>query len=677
MELEKIGINEKKIKQFTSVGVESVEALIALWPKDYIDRTKLTGLLPDAEEESRVILQVKTVQYCSSRIPKIEARCQLPDSGEDVVVIWWNSYVWDEVKNLRNKEVLFCGKAKSVSFNGYKQSPYCEITNPEVYSADLDNAARIYPVYRNIKGMSKAYHQKSLQAAYQALCPMEDTLPEWVRSKHNLMDFQQAVYQRHWPESATLLEQAQRRLMWDELFYFAARIELNNRSMAQGSPFHLPSLQSYRKVISSLPFELTKDQQATLSSILDKIQSGKRINALIQGDVGTGKTIVAFLLMIAFAGNGYQAALMAPTQILALQHYKNLVNIAEPLGYKVAFISGDRMKKAEKKAMTDGLESGKIRLIVGTQALLSQGIRFQKLALCVTDEEHRYGVNQRNDLVKKAAEGVHSITMTATPIPRTLAQTIYGSKLDLYSIQTKPAGRKPVITGIAKNMDAVFKCVHDTVSNGEQVYVVCPMIDSNDKLEGVDSVETIYKIYRNALEALGIRIGVVTGRMKKTETAQVLSAFESGDLDVLIATTVIEVGVNVPRSTLIIIHNAERFGLSQLHQLRGRVGRSDLQSVCCLVSEHRDNERLQVLCQTNDGFEIAEADLRLRGAGDFLGTAQSGNERHLQAALSNPDLYKQAQEAAEQLLRSGETCALIDLAITDRDIGKEGEMLEQ
>lgn len=675
MNLSELGIIDSKRKQFIKAGIETAEDLVTMWPKSHVDRTHPTGLLPDFDEESRCLVHIKSIRYCSGRIPRIEAIATHIPTQETIKILWWNSFIWDELNTLRNQDIYISGKVKSIAPSQFNNARF-EISNPSVYTTDIRSALRIYPVYRKIPGMSEQYHAQKLQLAYQALIPMSDPLSEDILRKYDLMGYQEAVYQLHWPESAEKLEAAKRRIKWNDLFYFASRLELDNLYTAQGSPFQFPILQAYRKALNNLPFTLTKDQNDTVQSILEKVQSGKRVNALVQGDVGSGKSIVAFLLMIACAENGYQAALMAPTQILAAQHYEKLRELASPLGIEVVLVAGAKLRKAEQKALESSLADGSARLIVGTQALLSQGLRYDKLALCITDEEHRYGVNQRKVLTQKAAQGVHVISMTATPIPRTLAQAVYGTQVDIYSIRTKPPGRKPVATGIALSMQRVYAYIFELVRAGQQAYVVCPMVKKNDKLEGVASVEEIYQMYHNALAPYGVRIGVVTGKMKKEEVSEVIHAFAGNQISVLVATTVIEVGVDVPNATGIIIHNAERFGLAQLHQLRGRVGRGSLESVCCLVSDFRDNERLAAMCRTSDGFELAEEDLRQRGAGDFLGTAQSGRERYLIMALTEPDEFQKTKQAAAEMLRSGQTCPLLEQAIQDRSLGKEGDILE-
>lgn len=674
MRWETLSIPKNKIQQFARSNIETPEKLVSTWPQKHIDRTQLTPILTDQAEETRRVVTVNKVFYNSGKVSRVTAVVTDKDTGEELKVIWWNVYKnhYNQIYGLKGKDVLLCGLVKSNNWNNITE---LQVSNPSIFSEDITGNLHITAKYKSIKGMSEEYYQSVLQRAYSAMVPIHDTLPTDIIQQYGLISYQNAVQQSHWPDSQASLDAAQYRILWDQLFYYAARVELNQRNMSLGSPYQLRYLQLFKQTKDSLPFQLTADQESTVTDILQTIQSGMRVNALIQGDVGSGKTIVAFLLMIAFAENGYQAALMAPTQILAQQHYAKLTELAQEVGIKTAFVSGKKLRKAEQQALNDSISSGEVKLIVGTQALLSQNLQFKELALCVTDEEHKYGVNQRSALTNQAAAGVHVISMSATPIPRTLAQAVFGSTLQLYSIITKPPGRKPVLTGIARDMPAVYTYLRHTVQQGHQAYVVCPMIEDNDKMEGVESVESISKKYISALTPQGICIGVVTGRTKKEEAAQIIDDFANNRIHVLIATTVIEVGVDVPNATAIIIHNAERFGLAQLHQLRGRVGRSSLESICCLVSNQKDNERLQAMCNTNDGFKIAEEDLRLRGAGDLLGTAQSGIEKYLTLALTHPVEFQQAKEAVQGMLNTGNTCKLLETAIADTAAGVVGEML--
>ena len=666
MQLTDIGITERKAQQFIKADIPDADALIRFWPRKYNDRTQMTGLRPDEKIESIFVMRVAIVNrnYFTKTI--VEAIGYEVNSNRKIKVVWFNQgYIYDRIKAFTKQDVLVCGKVITIPATD-TYAEYLQVVAPTVFMRNSTDELKIYPVYRKIKGMSEEYLQKCIEQAVNASYPIPDPLPASLRRRLNLISYEHMVKELHWPTSVNELESALMRKRFDDLLYFAARVELNHRHTAMGSAFSLPMIRIMRTIREKLPFELTQDQSNAIEECIKNIRAGKRLNALVQGDVGCGKTIIAVLLMIAFAENGYQAALMAPTQILAKQHYDYLKSLAEPYGLKVAFISGKKLRANEQRQLESDLKHGKYQLVVGTQALLSNTYQFKNLAFIVEDEEHKYGVLQRKQLVDKAAQGTHIMTMSATPIPRTLAQVIHGEAMQLYSIKSKPAGRQPVQTGIALSMEKVFSYIlHEVNARDHQIYVVCPMIEANEKMENIASANDVFEQYKKELEQYGVRVALVTGKTKKIEAEEIIAQYAHHEYDVLVSTTVIEVGVNVPNATGIIIHNAERFGLAQLHQLRGRVGRGAARGACVLVSEERDNERLNALCETTDGFRIAEMDLTLRGAGDLIGLQQSGNEKYLSMALTYPKEYEAAQKAAGELLDSGEPCSIIDQAIVD------------
>lgn len=665
MTFKDIGITDRKANQFIKAGMECPEKLIQYWPRKYHDRRELTGILPK-DQESIFSMYVKFVNRNYYAKTVVTAIGVLPDTGEEIKVVWFNQgYIYDNISWMRGQKVLVSGKVDLVPKTAYHDE-YYQVIAPTTFLPFDKDLLRIYPTYKKIKGMSDEYLKESILSAVVSLSPIPETIPASTRVEQKLISYDRMVNELHWPTTMEALEAAQRRLRWDDLLYFAMRIELNRRHTALGSPFNIPMTKIMRAVEKSLPFELTEDQANAVNSAISCIREGRRLNALVQGDVGCGKTIIAQLLMIAFAENGYQAALMAPTKILARQHYEGLLKLVEPYGIKVGFVSGKCARKKEQQELERAIREGDYQLIVGTQGLLSESYQFKNLALIIEDEEHKYGVIQRKLLVDKAEHGTHTITMSATPIPRTLGQIIYGDDLQLFSIRTKPSGRKPVTTGIAASMEKTYAFLRSEIlTHGRQAYIVCPMITSSEKTEGIASANDIYEMYKKELEKDGITVGLVTGKTKQQEADEVLGQFERNEISVLVSTTVIEVGVNVPNSTAIVIHNAERFGLAQLHQLRGRVGRGAARGVCVLVSEERENERLAALCATTDGFKIAEMDLRLRGAGDLIGSQQSGNEKYLSMALMYPDEYDAAKEAAKKIMDSEEECAVFERAYKD------------
>lgn len=672
--LKNIGIPEKKAQQLIKAGLTDAGALARFWPRKYNDRSKITGLMPDEKVESIFVMRVNyvNVKYYSRTV--VDATGYDLATNKKVKIVWFNQgYLYDKYRELAKQDVLVCGKVTTVPATD-RYEGYLQVVAPTIFERYYQGALRIYPNYKKIKGMSEEYLQRCISQAITASMPVHDTIPADVCARLRLMSYERMMVELHYPTTQEALNAALRRQRFDDLLYFATRIELNHRHTAAGSAFGLPMIRTMNAVKDSLPFTLTEDQASTIDSCIQSIRSGKRLNALVQGDVGCGKTIVAVLLMIAFAENGYQAALMAPTQILAKQHYDYLKSLAEPYGLRVAFVSGKKLKAKEQRQLEADIAAGEYSLIVGTQALLSNTYQFKNLAFIVEDEEHKYGVLQRKQLVDKAEMGTHIMVMSATPIPRTLAQAIHGDTLEIFCIRSKPAGRQPVQTGIASSMDKVFQYIcHQVLKCGHQAYVVCPMIDANEKVEGVASANEIFEIYQKALSPFGIKIALVTGKTKKAEAEEILSAFERNEYHVIVSTTVIEVGVNVPNATAIIIHNAERFGLAQLHQLRGRVGRGSAPSACVLVSEERDNERLNALCTTTDGFKIAEMDLQLRGAGNLIGIEQSGSEKYLSMALTYPVEYQKAQEISKELLDSGAECEVVSRAIADFQSFETGE----
>lgn len=541
--------------------------------------------------------------------------------------------------------------------------------SPEMFEPNIGHGKRVFPVYSKIPGMSNDYLTEKLRLATGYADLTHETLPYELVAELGLLSIKEALYKLHFPQSMEQVRQGQERLMFDDLLYFALHQEWAARNSAVGSPFSIKTLKLYNAISDSLPYELTRDQNDAPASMLADIRQGRRINALVQGDVGCGKTIVAFLMMAAMAGSGYQAVLMAPTQVLARQHYEDLNALLAPHGYEAVYL-GSELRAAEKKAALKKIASGETRFIVGTHSVLGKDVVYRNLALTVADEEHKFGVAQRRALVEKAAEGVHSITMSATPIPRSLAQVIYGNAVQLHTIRTMPAGRQPVLTGIAISRERIYKFLGSQIRQGRQAYVVCPMIDQNEDLGDVKSVEEVSAEYEKALVPFGIRIATLTGRDTKATMERVISEFKNGEIDILISTTVIEVGVNVPNATVMVISSADRFGLSSLHQLRGRVGRSSLKSYCVLESEsqtEKAKERLEAMCRTTDGFEIAEADLKLRGAGDFLGTKQSGDNKYMALMLAYPEKYAQAQRIACELLDQGSQCPLVLQVISESE----------
>lgn len=647
MQLANLGVTPAKEKQFNKKGIFSVEDLIRFFPRAYNDCSDITGILPE-NAVSIIIVRINDVRLYNNGTPVIVATCTEKQSGKRVNISWFHqNYLYSRICFLRNSEVLVSGK---ITYN--MQYDNYSISSPLVFTSDIKNGARIYPVYSKINGMSDEYLSGKIAEALKF--DIQETCPEHVIKDNKLLSLQAAINELHSPTSTERLELAKERLVFDDLLYFALRMEQSDRMVSRGSQYGVKTLKMTTQIIESLPYSLTEDQKNTLRSMVSHMKQGKRINALVQGDVGCGKSIIAFLMMVVAADSGYQAVLMAPTQVLAKQHYEDFSNLVAPFGLKTALLGGNTMKKSEKEKILEEIRTGEIQFVIGTHAVLNKEIQYKALAVAITDEEHKFGVLQRASLVEKASTGVHSITMSATPIPRSLAMVIYGNNIQMHTIKTMPRGRMPVKTAVSNSLNGVFRFLLQQINQGRQIYVVCPMIEKNEDVVGVKSVEEISELYRNILEPKGISVSTLTGKTPKDEAAEIISKFKCGEIKVLVSTTVIEVGVNVPNASAIVIHNAERFGLSGLHQLRGRVGRGKYQSYCVLFSDDKNNERLAAMVATNDGFKIAEEDLRLRGAGEFIGTKQSGDDKYMALMLAYPERYEEIKKIAEKMLDVGE-----------------------
>lgn len=643
MDISALGINKGKIKQFNSKGIYTVEDLINFLPRKYYDFRNITKIkdVRDGEFVSVIgeVIEIKSGKnYIRAKIKD--------DSNKNLFVTWFNQmYI---LKILKIGEIYnFCGKIEIDQTYHSRQ-----MLNPMYFNKDLEKYRRIVPVYSKIQGMSDDYLLKSINTAL-ALVDKSEYLDAETIDKFNLYKRKDTINAIHQPENMEDIEMAKQRILFDDLFYFAMQLQLKGHNdVNKQTSIRMPKAYTIKPFIDSLPFELTEDQLNTTRMIFKDMRDGKQVRALVQGDVGSGKTMVAFILMLIAAENNYQSALMAPTNVLAKQHYEELKEIGEKMGYKVGFLSGNS-KAREKREVVEGLKSGEIQMVVGTHAIISDKVEFNNLGLTIVDEEHRFGVIQRDMINEKTNEGVHSVTMSATPIPRSLALTIYGEGTDVYNIVQMPKGRKKVITKLIDNDSVAYEFMKKEIEKGRQCYVVCPLIEESDSetMEGVLSVGEVYKQITDYYRGTGIRVAVISGDMKQSDIEQEIELFSEGKTDVLISTTIIEVGVNVPNSTVMVIQNAERFGLAQLHQLRGRVGRGSYQSYCILVSQMKNNEKLEVMVNTTNGFEIAEADLKLRGAGDFIGTRQSGENKYVMLMLGNPKLFNDIRKEVRDIFK--------------------------
>ncbi|MCR4601433.1 MAG: ATP-dependent DNA helicase RecG [Clostridia bacterium] len=638
--LSTIEVTAAKEKQFKNKGIESVEDLLKFKPIRYKDYSKITGILPETEM-SCIIAKVVSVKTYNRKMFIITATCEEESTKEEIKVTWFNSF-WLEsrIKSLTGSDVFIAGKVKHDPVYGYS------ISAPDVFDPTSKGTPKILPVYSKIRGMSNEYLEGKIHAALEINAATEDIYPEEIIEKYKLDSMKETYEKLHFPKTIEETEEARKRLDFNDLIDFAEESINAEDSLMPSSPFAASNVGFLNKIVDSLSFKLTDDQAKVITDILNHQKAHNRINALVQGDVGCGKSIVAFIIMLMFAEAGYQAVLMAPTQVLAKQHYEELKGYADKFEMNAVYLDSS-LKASEKKKILKSIKDGSTYLIVGTQSVIGKDVEFDNLALVVVDEEQRFGVEQREKLLEKASMGVHYISMSATPIPRSLAQVVYGEQVQLHTIKTLPKGRKSVITGLSTDRRKMFGFLLKEVRNGHRAYVVCAAIEDNEEAENIRSIEEVNEEFRRVLEPYGVKIGTLTGRDKKEQAEQIINDFKEGRLDVLISTTVIEVGVNVPEATLMIITNAERFGLSTLHQLRGRVGRSSLQSFCVLDSinpSETGTARLQALVDTNDGFEIAKRDLELRGPGDIIGTKQSGLNKKIELMLQYQDEFEDIRE---------------------------------
>lgn len=663
MDISELNLFAPKEKQLRNKGFDTVESLLWSFPRRYDDFTALTTLLPLSDGETItgafLITGHKLEQSNWDAKPSwVRMAGNAEGSGLSVSVFWmgqrlsFNTFAGFE----SGQKYLICGKAKyNAEYNSFS------ISSPSVFTPYSPEKLCLHPVYRAVPGMADSYFRDVIKKALSFPVICGEPYPTAISEKYGYPCLDQALREIHVPSGADTLGTAQNRVIFDSLLQFSLQLQYAQSHYSKGSQYNLRSMELVTQIRNGLPYELTADQISVLDDAFEKMRNGQRLHALIQGDVGSGKTIVAALLMAAMVDSGFQCALMAPSKVLAQQHFNDMKSMFEPLGIDVVLcLSG--VKAAEKKRIANGAA----KIVVGTHAVLSATLQFKDLALVIVDEEHRFGVAQRKALVDKASAGVHSVTMSATPIPRSLAEVVYGQNVQLYTIKTMPKGRTPVATFVRSNIDCVLPAVERQLAAGHQAFIVCPSIDSTEKFDGA-SVTEISGQYRSYLEPRGYKVATLTGKDKKSDTEEIIRAFAAGETHVLVATTVIEVGVNIPNATVIVVHDADFFGLSTLHQLRGRVGRSNYQSYCVLVSSNTKNERLQLMKETNSGFDIAKADLNMRGPGDLLGSAQKGQAEPIELMLAYPEIYDQARQEATDALRAGADWPIVHDAIKDAD----------
>lgn len=605
------GIGPTRLESLRAMGIVSLRDLLCCLPVRYEDRTRVTSCREARGSEVLVMGEVRDAPKLNRFAGLTRVTATLHDDSGRLPMVWYNQ-PWVCQQLPVGETVMLYGRVVEKNGRRALQNPQ-RVTEPS-----------IQPVYRGVKGIPAKTFREMMQTALTQVddcCP--ETLPRSLRLRYGLCERNFAIRQAHFPDSVDSLRRARRRLAFEQMLMYQAALSMLRGQKEDG--FALPLAKDAPEAYwRAMPFVPTGAQRRVLEEIAADLRKGRAMSRLVQGDVGCGKTALAFGAIALVCGAGYQAAMMAPTEILARQHYESACAMLEPLGIRCGLLTGS-MRAKEKREARRCLQSGEWQAVFGTHALISEGVEYQRLGLSITDEQHRFGVRQRSALQDKGAveqRAPHVLVMSATPIPRTLALILYGD-LDISVVDELPPGRVPVKTRIVpeEKRGDMYGFLREQVKQGRQAYVVCPLVEDSEMIDNVRSARATFDgLTRD--ELAGLRVGLTWGAQGAEEKADVLHRFAAGELDVLVSTTVIEVGVNVPNATVMVIENAERYGLSQLHQLRGRVGRGSVESWCFLLAE--ENERLRILTQTNDGFLVAQKDLELRGPGDLMGTRQSG-----------------------------------------------------
>lgn len=612
------GIGEKKEKLLNKLGIFNVKNLIEYYPYSYIDTTKFKKISEINEEGSdsyrlKILSLIENRKKINLRITKFLA---IDEEMTYCTIVYFNNIFISKNIKVGNIYEMY-GKAKFIGKN-------VEIQNPTMQNK-LNLVGSIVPQYHLTSGISNLDVLKSIKSALKNKEILKEKLPQYIIEEQKLINYKNAIKIIHSPDNEESFLKAKKRLSFDEIFYFQLAMKILKSNKIQAIKFKI--LDETFDFINSLDFKLTDSQNKVLEDIFIDMKSDYQMNRLIQGDVGCGKTIISLIAIFNVVKNGYQSALMAPTEILARQHFDTAKKLFEKFNIKVEILVGS-LKESEKKKIREKLENGEIDLIIGTHALFQEKVVYKNLGIVITDEQHRFGVKQRL-LLSKKSKNPDILVMSATPIPRTVGLVMF-CDLDISSIEELPKGRGKINTYFVNESyeERYMNFIKKNVFDGRQAYIVCPLIDDSDMLE-LQSVGDLYERIKDKFFK-DINIAFIHGKMKPTEKEEIMNSFEKGDIKVLLSTTVIEVGINVPNANVMVIYNAERFGLSQLHQLRGRTGRGKYESYCVLVSNKKSsivNKRMKIMCSSNDGFYISEQDFLLRGHGDILGYRQSGEEK--------------------------------------------------
>ena len=643
------GVGLKTGEQFALANINTVGDLIDFLPRTYEDFSHITTIAGIKPGKSTIKARCEKIATRPVRRGLRITTATLADNSGKLQAVWFNQ-PYRETQLKSGEEFYFSGEFE-FNYNRY------QLTNPsaEMVKDMPVQTDRILPVYRSIKGLKTTLVRKILAELRPLIIMLPETLPANIIASEGLMSRSQAVLTMHFPDNIADIEKARERLAFEELFQLLLASQLNRQENAKLTGWHIPFKQPIvADFVKRLPFALTDAQRRAAWEIIQDLERKTPMNRLLQGDVGSGKTVVAGLVACQVAHFGLQTAIMAPTEILATQHAETISKLLKPLGITVGLLTGS-VKGVARKALYEQITSGTVNVIIGTHALIQDTVKFHKLGFVVIDEQHRFGVNQRQQLLKKSQYMPHMLAMTATPIPRSLALTVYG-ELDISILNELPSGRKPIITKIwsPNSRAGLYEQIDSELASGRQAYVVCTLIEDNPDNE-IKSVQAEYKKLQNSVFKHR-RIGLMHGKLKSAEKDAIMQKFSNGEFDILVSTTVVEVGVDVPNATVIVIENADRFGLSQLHQLRGRVGRSIHQSYCYLITSTsaKPSQRLREIEKSNDGFYLAEVDLRLRGPGEIYGRAQHGALNLQIATLADTKLIARAQKQAKAFVSGGD-----------------------
>lgn len=647
--LEKVkGVGAKVGLQFSQAGINTVGDLINFLPRAHED---FSGVVSISDlKPGKVTIKARCEKISTRPVRrglKLTTSVLYDDTGK-INAVWFNQQYRE--KQLKTGDEFYFSGEFDFNYNRYQlSSPSAELVSDMPLQAD-----RVLPVYRSIKGLKSQLVRKILAELKPLISILPETLPESIVESEGLVSRSQAYMMIHFPKNDQDIKKARERLAFEELFQLLLASQLNRIENAKLIGWDIPfNKEVVTDFVKKLPFDLTASQRRAAWDIIQDLEKPTPMNRLLQGDVGSGKTAVAGLVACQVAHSGFQTAIMAPTEILATQHAETLERLLKPFGINVGLVTGG-VKASKRKMLYEQIANGNVQVAVGTHALIQETVKFHRLGFVVIDEQHRFGVEQRQNLLKKSERMPHLLAMTATPIPRSLALTVYG-ELDISILSDLPGGRKPIETKIwsHNSRPQLYEKIDAELENGHQAYVICSLVEENVENE-IKSVQAEFVKLQNSIFKHR-RIGLLHGKMKSDEKDAVMTQFASGEIDILVSTTVVEVGVDVPNATVILIEDADRFGLSQLHQLRGRVGRNSLQSYCYLITSGsaKPSKRLLEIEKSNDGFYLAEVDMKMRGPGEIYGRVQHGNLNLQVATLADTKMIARAQKQAKQFVQSG------------------------